>query len=475
MIALRKLLLYGYLLPFCMPIMAQSDTIPFPVKLVIDIVSEHHPLRRQAALLTRSADMNLRLARGSFDPKFFLENNNKQFQGKNYYDILHTGLKVPTWFGLEGQLGYEQAFGTNLDPGQLLPSSGLSYAGLSMPLVRGLLTDQRRTALAMAKVQVQSTVFERQTLLNGLCAEVLASYVQWYGAFLEHELYTAATRVGTVRLEQVKQSVQAGERARVDTLENEVLRRNFAISRDAAGAKMVKTALELSVHLWNAQGEALEIGENVKPTAAGLDVIDSMAEAWSFDRMRGNLPQIQPLLREQNLNLNLYSLERKLKQQALLPELNLKYNFLTEGMFRANPPGVPYWNNYRWGITAQTSLFLRKERAAFSLADIKLEQAEIKYRLKELETTRKLQAGWNLYVTYRKLVQEYSTVVAGYQALLDAELMRLAAGESTLFLVNTREIRLLESKLKLVEYKMARYQYGLNYLRETGQLWRFFP
>jgi outer membrane protein TolC len=455
--------------------MAQSDTIAFPVKLVLDIVSDFHPTRRQAELLTKSADMNLRMARGSFDPKFFLENNNKQFQNKNYYDILHTGLKVPTWFGLEGQLGYEQALGTNLDPSELLPSSGLSYAGLSMPLLRGLLTDQRRTALAMAKVQVQSTVFERQTMLNLLCAEVLAAYVQWYGSYLEHELYSAATRVGTLRLDQVKQSVQAGERARIDTLENEVLRRNFAISRDAAGAKMFKSALELSVHLWNAQGEPLEIGARLKPTALGLEVLDSMAEAWSFDRMRGNLPQIQPLLQEQNLNLNLYSLERKLKQQALLPELNLKYNFLTEGMYRPNPAGVPYWNNYRWGITAQTSLFLRKERAAFSMADVKLEQAQIKYRLKVLETTRKLQACWNMYVTYSKLEQDYRQVVGGYQALLDAELARLSAGESTLFLVNTREIRLLESKLKLVEYQTARYRYALDYLRESGQLWRFLP
>lgn len=468
-----------FLLCFCLltvsKLRGQSDSISFPVKTVLDLVATNHPALRQAQLLTRSADMNLRQARGAFDPKFFLDNSSKQYQGKNYYDILHTGLKVPTWFGLEGQLGYEQALGTNIDPGQVLPASGLSYAGLSLPLLQGLLTDQRRTALAMAKVQVQSTVFERQTMLNGLCADVFSAYVSWYGSHLEHELYSSATRIGTLRLEQVKQSVQAGERARIDTLENDVLRRNFAISRDAAGARLLKTALELSVHLWNEQGEPLEMTEMLKPTALGLSVLDSMAAVWSFNRMRGDVQQIQPQLREQNLNLNLYSLERKLKQQALLPELNLKYNILTEGMYRPNPAGVPYWNNYRWGITAQTSLFLRKERAAYSLADIKLEQAEIKYKLKVLETTRKLQAYWNMYLTYSKLEQDYRQVVAGYQSLLDAELARLAAGESTLFLVNTREIRLLESRLKLVEYQTARYRYALDYLRETGQMWRFLP
>ncbi len=470
----RISLLLAMLLPG-LQVFGQADTVLFPVKVVLDMVAANHPALRQAALLSKSAELNLRQARGSFDPKMFLDNSNKQFQGKNYYDVLHVGLKVPTWFGLEGQFGYEQAQGTNLDPGQLLPPSGLSYAGLSMPLLRGLLTDQRRTALAMAKVQVQSTVFERQQLLNGLCADVFSAYVRWYGAFLEYELFSSATRAAELRLRQVKQSVLAGERARIDTLENDVLRRNFTLSRDAAGAKMLKTSLELSVHLWSEQGEPLEMASALKPGVIGLEVLDSMADAWNFNRMRSDVQQLQPLLREQGNNLNLYVLERRLKQQTLLPELNLKYNILTEGIYRANPPAVPYWNNYRWGISAQSSLFLRKERAAYGLADVKLEQARIKYRMKSLETTRKLQAYWSMYATYNALEQDYRKVVAGYQSLLDAELARLEAGESTLFLVNTREIRFLESRLKLVEYQMARYQYLLDYLREAGQLWRFFP
>jgi outer membrane protein TolC len=473
MMDLRKLLLS--LIGCAMPLYAQESGVRVPVRMVLDLVAQNHPAQRQAALMLKAADLNLLKARGSFDPKYFLENNNKQFEGKNYYDVLHTGLKVPTWFGLEGQLGYEQAMGTNLDPMLEVPANGLTYAGLSMPLLRGLITDQRRTALAMAKVQVQSTVFERQQFLNDLGADVLRAYVRWYGADLEQELYAAATTAGELRLRQIRQTVQAGARALIDTLENDVLRRNFTISRDAAAAKALKGALELSVFLWNKEGAPLEMQTGARPSIMGLDVLDSMALSWNLNRMNRDVMQVQPLLLEQNAELNLYALERKLKQQQLLPELNLKYNFLTAGSFRPNPPGVPYWSNYRWGVTAQTSIFLRKERADAQLAQVKLEQAGIKLRLKTLETARKLEAYWNMYTTYSNLVAQYAQVVAGYQALLDAELTKLEAGESTLFLVNTREIRLLESRLKLVDYQVAKYHAALDYLRETGQLWRFFP
>lgn len=469
----RKLLLP---LLFCaMPLFAQDAGMRLPVKMVLDLVAENHPAQRQAALMLKTADLNLLKARGSFDPKFFLENNNKLFEGKNYYDVLHTGLKMPTWFGLEGQLGYEQALGSNLDPMLQVPTSGLTYAGLSMPLLRGLITDQRRTALAMAKVQVQSTVFERQQFLNNLGADVLQAYIRWYGADLEQELYAAATTAGTLRLQQIRQTVQAGSLAMIDTLENDVLRRNFTISRDAAVAKAWKGAMELSVFLWDKNGDPLEMLSGTRPSANGLDVLDSMARSWNLNRMNRDVLEVQPLLQEQNLELRLFSLDRKLKQQQMLPELNLKYNFLSEGSFRPNPPGVPYWSNYRWGFTAQSSLFLRKERADAKLADVKLEQAGIKLRIKTLETTRKLEAYWNMYTAYSSLVDQYTQVVAGYQALLDAELTKLEAGESTLFLVNTREIRLLESRLKLADYQVAKYHAALDYLRETGQLWRFFP
>lgn len=456
----------------CMAGSAAADTLRLTLPAVIRYVQQNHPMLRQGNIVVNRGELNLRLARGLFDPKLYLESSNKYYAGKDYYQLLDAGLKVPTWFGVEAYAGREQARGDFLSPENTLPPNGLTYAGVSVPLGRDLITDRRRTALAKAKLMVQESEFQRQSMLNDLFAEVVSDYASWYTHWLEVRLYEEAVRLTELRLGQLRNSVTAGARAAIDTLETDVLRRNFLISlRDAEG-KLIKSRLMLSVHLWNDRGEPLEPGDSILPSEIGLAMVDSMAASWSLSRMQADLLNLQPGLREQYFKLRSTEVDLRLQRQNLLPDIRLKYNVLTEPVFNPSVPGPGLWNNYQWGIDAGLNLFMRKERADYRIAGLALESARLRYDFKQLETANKMRATAAVYANYNSIFREYRSVVDGYLQLYRAEQTRLDAGESDLFIVNTRELRWVESRLKEIEYQRKYLLSGVEYVQSAGQYWR---
>ena len=61
----------------------------------IAIVKQHHPVAKQAGLLVDAARAQLLSIRGNFDPVVFLNNDQKTFDGKNYFNYTNAELAVP--------------------------------------------------------------------------------------------------------------------------------------------------------------------------------------------------------------------------------------------------------------------------------------------------------------------------------------------------------------------------------------------
>jgi outer membrane protein TolC len=96
----------------------------------------------------------------------------------------------------------------------------------------------------------------------------------------------------------------------------------------------------------------------------------------------------------------------------------------------------------------------------------------LRYDFKQLETVNKLRATSLTFANYSSIFTEYSSVVDGYLRLYQAEQARLDAGESDLFIVNTRELRWVESRLKEIEYQRKYLLSGVEYVQAAGQYWR---
>ncbi|MGQ3015574.1 MAG: TolC family protein, partial [Flavobacteriales bacterium] len=64
----------------------------------------------------------------------------------------------------------------------------------------------------------------------------------------------------------------------------------------------------------------------------------------------------------------------------------------------------------------------------------------------------------------------YTSTVNNYQRLLDAENRKFGIGESSLFLLNSRESKLIESQQKLIELTNKNALARIKFLHATGNL-----
>ena len=89
----------------------------------LGFVKKYHPMVKSANLEVSSAQANLMMARGGFDPKIEVDFNKKQFKDKEYYSLLNSSFKIPTWYGIEVKAGFDNSEGIYLNPQNTLPGS----------------------------------------------------------------------------------------------------------------------------------------------------------------------------------------------------------------------------------------------------------------------------------------------------------------------------------------------------------------
>jgi outer membrane protein TolC len=74
-----------------------------------------------------------------------------------------------------------------------------------------------------------------------------------------------------------------------------------------------------------------------------------------------------------------------------------------------------------------------------------------------VELENKLKNSFVEFTSLKEQISDYEKALNSYRQLYRGELSRYQTGESTIFLVNTRESKLLEATQKLIELK-AKYQ-----------------
>jgi hypothetical protein len=100
------------------------------------------------------------------DKAFYIANDQKTFDGKNYFFYSNPELKIPTWYGIEIKGGLENNYGDKLSGENTFGKS--SYVGISIPLLKDLIIDKRRSDLAQSKILVNLNQEERQLVVNDL-------------------------------------------------------------------------------------------------------------------------------------------------------------------------------------------------------------------------------------------------------------------------------------------------------------------
>ena len=124
----KHLLFLMYLLVVFAQVKAQ-DTVVLSFNEYYNQVIANHPITKQARLLTLEARMELRSARGNFDPVIDIDFQNKTTNSKNSYTYFMPQVKIPTRVGIDLKGGYEGSSGTNVNPevGKTNPADGSFY------------------------------------------------------------------------------------------------------------------------------------------------------------------------------------------------------------------------------------------------------------------------------------------------------------------------------------------------------------
>lgn len=450
---------------------ANDSTKILSYKSFLEIVKQYHPVAKQAGLQIDKANASLLIAKAGFDPILQTGGANKTLDGINYYRSNQVELSIPTWYGISLQTGIEYLGGARNNPDQTLGQS--SFAGIQISLAKDLLMDKRRAALQDAKIMQQAAEQEKRKMLNDLLMDATNTYWNWVQSYYVLQSYNEVIALNRKRCALVINAYKLGERPAIDTVEAIAQLQQFEYLQNEAWLNVQNSSIALSGYMWTNQEKSFDWDNAIVPDKK----MEELFNNFQFPEMNGLLDDIKKTHPELNLyalKIKSLGIEKKLKFQDLLPKLDLKYNQLGKNYnIAATTVKTLFDNNYRFGIQFSMPLRLSQGRGAYKLAKIKITETTWQQRQKEIDITNKVNSYYNQLVNYKNQVDILKRNYDNYLRLQKGEEMRLLNGESSLFLVNSRENKSLETWIKLTEQtiKLNKTVWSLEWM--AGRLWRY--
>jgi outer membrane protein TolC len=431
----------------------QSNTeTPLPTNLkemtyneYLGYVKKYHPLVKNANLEISKAQANLMMARGGFDPKLELDYNKKQFQGTEYYSILNSSFKIPTWYGIDIKAGFDDNEGYYLNPQNKTPSNGLTSVGLSVSLAQGLLINQRMADVRKAKIQVQLSTAEQKLEAVAVLYDASVAYFNWKKNYEENLLYENYSVNAQKRYEGIASLIKEGDKPAIDSVEAGIVVKNRLLALEDSKLKLTKAKLELSNFLWMENNIPLELTDAIIPEKKLDKTIQetlNISDLVNQDLSLINHPKIEAL----QSKIDLLTVEKKMKANMLLPKIDVGYSYLAE----PNPSKPNSSDNYKLGVDFYFPLFLRKERGSLKLAQYKIQESEFTRDLEKVQLTNKISAQKTEIQSLTKQQKLINKLVTDYDTMLKSEERLFNLGESSLFLINTRENNLVSAQLSQI-------------------------
>lgn len=409
-------------------------------------VKQHHPLLKQANLQLSVGEANLLKARGGFDPKIEVDYDRKKFRDTEYFDQLNAAFKIPTWYGIEFKANFEENTGQFLNPNLRVPDDGLYSAGVSFSLAQGLLINDRMAMMRQARFFVDQTIAERKLLVNDLVFEASKAYFKWLEASNELAIYKRFLANADIRYQGILRSVEEGDKAAIDATETRITLQTRKLNLEAASLKTRKTALKASTYLW-VNSVPLEMEENIFPAMPEESVLVNALLLGNETTVQEALAN-HPKLRSIQAKVNGLEVDRRLKRNKLLPKLDVQYNFLTPEIDQFSAFNT---TNYKAVVNFSMPIFLRKERGDLRLANLKIQDANFERVSTSLTLQNKIIAANTEISSLQDQNVLIEDIVKDYQTMLAAEERKFELGESSIFLINTREQKLIEATLKANE------------------------
>ncbi len=461
---MRQIIAFCLLLASHATVFAQENVLSLEEYLAM--VKLHHPIVKQANLQVDESEVKLLKARGAMDPKLAANFDSKEFHDISYFKNFSTAFSIPTWYGLSFKGGYENNEGEYLNPQLKTPDKGLLNLGVSVDVARNLLMNERKATLQKAQWYQKEAEAKNILQVNYILYDAMLAYFDWIKAYKQLKLYENFEENALVRLEGVRRSFEEGESPAIDTTEATINWQNRGWQKEKAQLAYRTSTYELSNYLW-LNGVPLDLQAQMTPneeTRLGIDQVIPQPEVSLWD----NNLELHPKIQSISSQIEQATIEQKMRKNDLLPNVQLQYNLLS----RPDEITTSHaFGQYKAGISFGMPLTFRKERAALKQATIQLESLQLLKEQNQWQIQNKWRVVEQELLSYERQMTISQEVIANSEVMLQGEERKFQVGESSLFVVNSRESKLIESKLKWIDLENLYLQKKASRFLVSG--WEF--
>ena len=431
-------------------------------------VRQSHPVITQARILADQGLTQIQEARGAMDPRVSFMQQRKSWEDKLELGLQDFDLRVPTLLGLDFYVGFDQSEGSKVNPQSGTIPGGQWKSGVRLPLGREGWINRRRTDLRQAYVMADMASAQRDQIINDILLDAAQDYHRWEASQRQTDIYTEALGIANDVLNFVRYAAEIGERPFIDTLEAGIQQRTWQQRLEEARIKEIEARFALAVHLWDSLG-VNELSRSYRRSVHAV-VLPSPAPVQDSATYAGYLaehPRIQMLQKD----IAQQELELRWLHSRLLPQLDLEWSLTPL------PGSSPTYNigsgGQFTGINVDIPIFLRRERARIERQKLNLTSRQWQLEWTSAGLRQDLERSLQQYNLYRNLLVLQEKLVVENRRMLEAEKTRFQAGESNVFLLNQREVNLINAEVKVVELQLQQHLNVLQQYHLSGLMNRY--
>lgn len=428
--------------------LSQSAPASFDGTLTLDEylrwVDSYHPLVKSVRNKLPIAKAKALQARGSFDPTLVGNFASKEYNDDLYYRLPNWKLTAKTRGPLTVDVDWNQTAGLYTNPQDKLPTEGMFAVGGMVQLGNGLLTDQRRTDMALARAAVSLTEAEADLYRNELLFKAAKAYWKWYSTDQSLTAYERAISTAQEVYAFTLQAFEAGDASAMDTLDARALLTTWQSEYYSARKSAIEARFDASSWLWNEEGSPVVLDLTTRPAELPISITSSS----TLD------PTTHPLWEYNSQKEKQFSIKKRLANEYLKPKVALGGALLLPGNFQSMPE-VGNLNTADRLLKAKVEvpLFLREGRGYSKSTKLQLEQFQWERSAAENAWSNELQATVQAILALEQATRASEENQQIMEALLRAEQRKLELGDSELIKVNLRTNYFMKSLIQTAKYR----------------------
>lgn len=425
----------------------------------VRIATERHHPTIAAALLDQAAMRGeLMAGDGAFDPVV----KARALGDVSYYQsgIIDVGVDVPTpLWGTTFTGGWRLGAGDfPIYDGKLKTNDGGEVRlGLLVPLLRDGAIDRRRSTIEKLtleqRVQDEAVRAARLELLR----QASFAYWEWVAAGARLTVADELLALAVTRGAQLDDRVAHGDAASVDQRDNQRLIAQRRARVAAQNRALERAAFELSLYLRDDSGAPRVV------TRADLPVLEpAAAVVIDVDLARADAHERRPELRRLAIVGEQLGVDVRLAENQLLPGLSLSAS-VSQDIGKTSPPlssSSSVWApdpktrdipDVEVGVGFDLPVPLRQARGRIAVAEAARARLEQQRRLVGDRVSLDVDDARSAAVAAAERVAAAAAEVDAAVFVEAAERVRFDAGDSTLVVVNLREVATAEARLAAAE------------------------